>query len=78
MTTKKKEVDLAQYETSIKKVEGIISKLREGKITLDESLKQYEEGVSLIKECMHAIESMEKKITLLTEKDGKTQETPFE
>ena len=76
--TKKKEGSLAQYEASIKKVEGIITKLREGKISLDDSLKQYEEGVSIIKDCMKAIESMEKRVMLVTVKEGKTEETPFE
>lgn len=77
-TAKKKESDLSQYEVSIQKVEAIIAKLREGKISLEESLKQYEEGVQTVKECMKVIESMEKRVALITEKDGKTEETPFE
>jgi exodeoxyribonuclease VII small subunit len=76
--TKKKESNLENYEVSIKQVEEIVTKLRDGKLSLDESLKQYEAGVKMVKDCMQTIESMEKRVTLIVEKEGTVQEKPFE
>ena len=41
----------ADFEASIKKLEAIVEKLEEGDLDLDTSLKSFEEGVALVKEC---------------------------
>ena len=65
---------MAQFEDSIKELEKIVQSLEDGEPNLDESLKNFEKGISLIKVCQKELESAENKIKELTE-DGQTK--PF-
>ena len=60
--TKKNTTD---FETSIKKLEAIVGKLEEGDLDLDTSLKSFEEGVALVKECQKIISEAELKVNKL-------------
>ena len=65
---------MANFEDSIKELEKIVKTLDEGEPSLDESLKKFEKGISLIKVRQKELESAENKIKELTE-DGETK--PF-
>ncbi len=43
--------DTVNFETSLKKLEKIIEKLEDGEISLEDSVKSFEEGIGLGKEC---------------------------
>ncbi len=62
------------YEESIKKLEQIVKELEDGELTLDESIKKFEEGMELSKHCSKLLECAEKKITVLIEKEDNTFE----
>ena len=67
------------FENNISQLEKIVSKLEGGDISLDESLKLFEEGVKMIAECNKALDNAEQKVNiLLSGKDGSIEETPFE
>ncbi len=66
---------MAKFEESIKELEKIVKTLEDGEPSLDESLKNFEKGITLIKVCQKELESAENKIKELTE-DGDTK--PFE
>ena len=66
------------FEESMKKLEGIVSELENGNLNLDESVKKFEEGMKIAKQCNTILEDAEKKITILLEKDGELKEEPFE
>lgn len=74
MATKKKE----SFEESINILETIVNELESGELTLDESVKKFEEGMKISRECNEILESAEKRITILLEKDGKLEEEDFE
>ena len=63
---------MAKIEESIKELEIIVKALEDGEASLDESLKSFEKGISLIKVCQKELESAENKIKELTE-DGETK-----
>ena len=63
-----------KFEDSLKKREDIVAKLESGELTLDESLKLFEEGTELSKKLNSALDKAEQKITLLTEKDKPAKE----
>ena len=52
----------ADFEASIKKLEAIVEKLEEGDLDLDTSLKSFEEGVALVKQCQKIISEAELKV----------------
>ena len=66
---------MAKFEESIKELEKIVKMLEDGEPSLDESLKNFEKGITLIKVCQKELESAENKIKELTE-DGDTK--PFD
>ena len=55
----------SDFETSIKKLGAIVEKLEEGDLDLDTSLKSFEEGVALVKECQKIISEAELKVNKL-------------
>ena len=66
---------MAKFEESIKELEKIVKTLEDGEPSLDESLKNFEKGITLIKVCQKELESAENKIKELTQ-DGDTK--PFD
>jgi exodeoxyribonuclease VII small subunit len=66
------------FEKAMKKLEEIVQELEAGQLTLEESLKKFQEGVKLSKFCSSKLDETEKKITLLLkDRDGSLIEMPF-
>lgn len=64
-----------KFEEALERLQDIVGKLEAGDVSLDESLKLFEEGVRLSSLCSGKLESVEKKIELLVEKsDGLSTE----
>ena len=55
------------YEKDYKKLEEIVKKLESGDISLDESVKLYEEGVALYKSMEKTLKEYEGKINVMSE-----------
>lgn len=66
------------FEESMKKLETIVTELENGNLNLDESVKKFEEGMKIAKQCNTILEDAEKKITILLEKDGELKEEEFD
>ena len=67
-----------KFEEALKKLEKIVSDLEAGKLSLDESLKKYEERVRLVAACSKLLEQAQKKVEVLTKKEGIFQLKPLE
>ena len=66
------------FELSMKRLEEIVRKLEGGELTLDESLKAYEEGIALVRACSKKLDEAEKKMRLLNvASDGAVDKTEF-
>tara|TARA_S200000501_G_scaffold41222_1_gene33572 strand:+ start:183 stop:401 length:219 start_codon:yes stop_codon:yes gene_type:complete len=57
--------DTVNFESSIKKLEQIVDKLEDGDISLEDSVKSFEEGVGLVKECQKQLSAAELKVKKL-------------
>ncbi len=57
-----KQTDETSYEISIKSLEEITEKLKEGNMPLSDMLKLYEEGISHYKTCSDIIENAKQQI----------------
>ena len=66
------------FEESMKKLETIVTELENENLNLDESVKKFEEGMKIAKQCNKILEDAEKKITILLEEDGELKEEKFE
>jgi exodeoxyribonuclease VII small subunit len=67
-----------RFEDALNKLEKIVSKLEEEEISLEESLKFFEEGVRLSRFCNQKLDEVEKKVEiLLKDKEGALRTEPF-
>lgn len=66
-----KEKKEPKFEEALKKLEQIVEGLEGGELSLEESLRQYEEGVRLSRLCAGRLEEAKKKIDLLMKENGK-------
>jgi len=57
-------------EKSLAELEKIVAKLEGGDLTLDESLKHFERGVALTRQCQSALRQAEQKVDILLRKSG--------
>ena len=57
------------FEAAIKRLEEIVSVLEAGDVSLEDSLKMFEEGMALAKFCSQKLNQAEKKLTKLVKKE---------
>jgi exodeoxyribonuclease VII small subunit len=68
MTAKK--LQKGSLEGSLKRLEEIVGCLEEGKVSLDEAVQLYEEGIQLSKDCAEKLKATELKIKKLAKSVG--------
>jgi exodeoxyribonuclease VII small subunit len=67
------------FEEALERLEQIVETLEGGNLPLEESLKAFEEGVTLARRCAKYLEDAEKRIELLTrDESGLLKTEPFE
>ena len=72
--SKKEDVN---FEELIKKLEEITNKLEKEQLSLDESVKLFEEGMQISKQCNSKLEDAEKRITMLINDNNEIKEENF-
>ncbi len=67
-----------KFEDAMARIEEIVENLETGELSLEDSLKVFEEGMKLVRFCSAKLEEAEKKVSLLV-KDGEEglREVPF-
>jgi len=58
------------FEKSIKELEKLVDQLETGELSLENSLKHFEKGIKLTRECQDALKKAEQKVQVLIEKNG--------
>ncbi len=67
------------FEEAITGLEEKVKLLESGNISLDDSLKAFEEAISLARLCNEKLESAEAKVRMLVEgEDGSVTDLPFD
>lgn len=65
------------FETSMENLEKIVQELEKGDLNLDDSIKKFEEGMKISKNCNKFLEEAEKRITVLINENGNITEEEF-
>ncbi|MFC5863010.1 exodeoxyribonuclease VII small subunit [Acidicapsa dinghuensis] len=69
---------MAKFEESLKKLENIVAQLEQGELSLEDSLKLFEQGVGLSAECKQELDAAEGKVQMLIkQRDGTHKLEPF-
>jgi exodeoxyribonuclease VII small subunit len=55
------------FEKALNELEQIVRELESGDVNLDQSLKKFEKGIELYKNCRTSLENAEKKIKILSD-----------
>jgi exodeoxyribonuclease VII small subunit len=70
MTAKKNNtITKLNFEQSIKELTSIVEKIEQGQIPLQDSLKQYEKGIALIKHCRGILQKAEERIEKISKQE---------
>ena len=64
------DISRMSFEEAIKELGGIVQKIEEGKVPLQDSLEQYEKGMALIKHCKSILQKAEKRIEKISKEEG--------
>ncbi len=58
------------FEQALEELESIVAQIEQGKVSLEESIDKYAQGIELIKQCRTILDAAEKKIQLLEKTEG--------
>lgn len=61
---------IGDFETNLENIDEIIEKLESGELSLENSIKEYEKAMKLIKSSSDILERAEGKIIKVSENDG--------
>ena len=61
----KKNTNLSSFEGDLKKLQDILDDIESDKLSLEESIEKYKEGVELSKKCQEALEDAKQIIKVL-------------
>jgi exodeoxyribonuclease VII small subunit len=62
-------VTTLSFEAAVGRLEEIVAAMESGSLTLDESMRQFEEAVSLSRHCAGRLDAAEKQISVLEAED---------
>ena len=65
------------FEKALQELEGLVEKMETGNLSLEDSLKYFERGVALTRNCQKALAEAEQKVQILLAKNGKEQLQDF-
>ncbi|MSQ80682.1 MAG: exodeoxyribonuclease VII small subunit [Candidatus Methylopumilus sp.] len=63
-------------ETNLKELESIVTKMEQGDMTLEDSIKSYEKGILLLQLCQDSLKEIEQKILMLSSENKLEQFKP--
>ena len=66
------------FEKALSDLESIVEDMEQGDLSLEESLKRFENGIALTADCQQALQSAELKVSKLVEKNSKLLEQDFD
>jgi exodeoxyribonuclease VII small subunit len=65
------------FEQSLAELESLVERMESGEMTLEDSLKAFEQGIKYTRDCQNALAKAEQKVQLLLQKNGQMEAQPF-
>jgi exodeoxyribonuclease VII small subunit len=65
------------FNKGLLQLEEIINKMESGELSLEDSLKYFEEGVKIHRQCHTALTDADQRISVLRDADNYSEEKPF-
>ncbi len=64
-------------ESSLQSLEELVDRMENGGLSLEESLKEFEQGIKLIQSCQSALTDAEQKVEILLSKSALAKPVDF-
>jgi exodeoxyribonuclease VII small subunit len=65
------------FEQSLAELESLVERMESGEMSLEDSLKAFEQGIKYTRDCQNALTKAEQKVQLLLQKNGQMEAQPF-
>ena len=75
MATKKTDIS---FEKALEQLEGIVEDLESGDLSLENSLKSFEKGIKLARQCQEQLSKAELQVQKLIEENGELKTSPLQ
>ncbi len=62
-----KKTDKFNFEKSLEKLNSLVNTMEQDNLSLEDSLKNFEDGVILIRDCQKALSTAEQKVQILSQ-----------
>ena len=69
--------DLSKFESHLNELEQLVERMEQGDQTLEQSLKDFERGVTLTRACEKTLRQAEQRVEQLVKKHGELKLEPF-
>ena len=69
-TRKQSDHDFSRFEASLAELEKIVARMESGEQSLEDSLKDFERGVTLTRNCRTMLENAEQRVEKLVKEQG--------
>jgi exodeoxyribonuclease VII small subunit len=69
---------IADFEKSLDELEQLVSRMEQGDLTLDDSLRSFERGIALYRSCQSALEQAELRVKTLLDPSAPDSAVPFD
>ena len=66
------------FEKALENLEELVSSMENGELSLEDSLKAFERGINLTRECQTALKDAEQKLQVLINEEGDTEDMESE
>ncbi len=66
----KQKTKTIDFESSLDELEGLVDRMEQGDSSLEDSLKDFERGIELTRNCQTALTEAEQKVQILLKKNG--------
>ena len=66
------------FEKALENLEELVSSMENGELSLEDSLKAFERGIKLTRECQTALKHAEQKVHVLINEEGDTEDMESE
>jgi exodeoxyribonuclease VII small subunit len=61
------------FEKALAELEALVERMEEGDMSLEESLKAFENGIRLTQQCQQALSEAQQRVQMLMQKDGEIE-----
>lgn len=65
------------FEKTLTELDGVVKKMEQGDLSLEDSLQNFEHGIKLARLCQSALKEAEQKVRVLIEEQGILKTEPF-